>query len=97
MRQIRICPAETTPMLRRTTLFAVCAAAFAMATPNASAEVMRAGGTGSAQGLLQRLGEAFGAAHPEHTLEIVPGLGSSGGITAVSEGVLDLSVSSRVL
>lgn len=63
----------------------------------AQAQTLRVGGTGAAAGMMKMLGEAFSVAHPGVRLDMVPSLGSSGGITAVRDGVLDLAVSSREL
>lgn len=64
---------------------------------HAFAEEMKVGGTGAAHGLMERLGEAFGASHPGDQVAVVPGLGSSGGIAALAEGVLQVAVSGRDL
>ncbi len=63
----------------------------------ALSEEMKVGGTGAAQGLLLRLSEAFKEAAPGDNIEVVSGLGSSGGISAVAEGALQFSVSGRTL
>ncbi|MGB8397558.1 substrate-binding domain-containing protein [Bradyrhizobium sp.] len=63
----------------------------------AQADEVRFGGTGAAQGIMLILGKAFSAVHPGDALEVVSGLGSSGGIAAVAEGALMLSVSGRPL
>ena len=63
----------------------------------ASADEMRVGGTGAAHGLMERLGAAFSASHPGDTIEVVPGLGSTGGISALADGVLQIAVSGRTL
>jgi len=60
------------------------------------AEPFRVGGTGSAIGLLQQFGAAFGQATNIKVL-VVPSLGSTGGIRAVAEHKLDISVSGRPL
>jgi phosphate transport system substrate-binding protein len=73
------------------------AIAFWAANGIAHAEVIRVGGTGAAQGILHILGEAFSAGNPGHTVEVVPGLGSSGGIAAAADGALTLAVTSRAL
>ena len=63
---------------------------------SAAAEVLRVGGTGAATEMLKVLGEAY-AAHSEHRLEVIPSLGSSGGIRALADGAIALSVSGRPL
>lgn len=84
-------------MLHGVALAAAGAALLLVGAGAAGADELKVGGMGAAQGLLQRLGEAFAARHPEDAVEVVPGLGSSGGISAVAEGVLHLSVSGRPL
>lgn len=59
--------------------------------------VVRVGGTGSATELFNKLNEAFKASHPGHSLSVVPSLGSTGGILAVRDGALDLSIAARHL
>lgn len=84
----------------RATTFAVSASVvlgFGLPTA-ASGEpgTLRVGGTGAAKGALERLGAAF-QAETGIPIEIVQNLGSSGGIRALADGVLDLSVSGRPL
>jgi len=61
------------------------------------AEALRMGGTGSGLELLRKLGEAYIADRPDVTVEIVPSLGTSGGLTALAEGAIDLAVAARPL
>ncbi|MDP3693226.1 substrate-binding domain-containing protein [Bradyrhizobium sp.] len=61
------------------------------------AESLRAGGTGAALETLRRLGTAFATFEPDTRIEVVDGLGSSGGIAAVAAGAIDFSVSGRPL
>ncbi len=70
--------------------------ASAISTAAVAAETLRVGGTGGAFGLLQRLGDAFNAASGIKVVN-VPSLGSSGGIRAVAENKIDISVSGRPL
>ncbi len=70
---------------------------FASAAPVSAAEKLRMGGTGSATVLMKRLGAAFIASEPDTTVEVIPGLGSSGGIAATRDGALDISISARPL
>ena len=64
----------------------------AFTTPVA-AETLRAGGVGAATKLLPILFEKFDDARTE----VIPSLGSSGGLRALSEGALDLAVTGRPL
>lgn len=61
------------------------------------AETLRIGGTGSATALMERLGAAFEAKETDTTVDVIRGLGSSGGIAAVQDNVLDLAISARPL
>ncbi len=58
---------------------------------------LKIGGTGAGLAGMDRLAAAFGEHHPEMTIEIVRGLGSSGGIKALLADAIDFSVSSRDL
>jgi len=66
------------------------------ATP-AHGETLRTGGTGAAVGVLEQLGKAFSTRNPDISLAVVPGLGSSGAISAVIDGALDFAVAGRPL
>jgi phosphate transport system substrate-binding protein len=72
-------------------------AALAASGVGAHAETLRVAGTGSALETLQRLGAAFTRIEPDTRLEVIGGLGSSGGIKAVASGAIDFSVSGRPL
>lgn len=61
------------------------------------AEVLRIGGTGAGLQLLKRIGEAYAVTAPGVSLEIVPSLGTSGGIQALADGAIDIGVASRPL
>lgn len=76
--------------------FAAGVAMLLAASPS-DAGAVRIGGTGAALGGMKLLAEAFGARHPETRVEIVLGLGSSGGIKAVLAGAVDIAVAARPL
>jgi phosphate transport system substrate-binding protein len=57
-------------------------------------ESLRIGGVGGALGTMHRLNEPFAAA-TGIKLEIIPSLGSSGGLKALQAGMLDVAVSGR--
>jgi phosphate transport system substrate-binding protein len=58
---------------------------------------IRITGTGSAIGLLERVGRAFEQAHPGRRVLLLPSLGSAGAIRAVAAGALDMGLSGRAL
>ncbi len=58
-------------------------------------EPVRVSGTGGAIGGMKLLGEAFGKKHPGVKVNVLPSLGSTGGIKAVAAGKLDFAVSAR--
>ena len=70
-------------------MFVLCSAA--------NAETLRIGGTGVALGGMTLLGDAFQKQNPGTTIEVLPSLGSSGGVKALIAGAIDLSVTSRPL
>jgi phosphate transport system substrate-binding protein len=63
---------------------------------SAAADSIRVGGTGSATEMIRFLAAKF-AAVEELQVEIIPSLGSTGGIRAVEAGKLDIAVSGRSL
>lgn len=79
--------------------FAV-AAIFVMiwtAPADAAAETLKIGGTGGDLGTMRQLGDAFEILHPDVTIDVLPSLGSGGGIRAILAGAIDLSISGRTL
>jgi phosphate transport system substrate-binding protein len=67
------------------------------ASPFAHANKLRIGGTGAALGTMRILADAFMRNHPSTSIEILPSLGSGGGIKALAAGSINLAVSSREL
>ena len=68
-----------------------------IATAPAMAGTLKIGGTGAALGGMTLLGEAYEERYPGEDVEIVTGLGSSGGVRAVLAGIVDIGVASRPL
>lgn len=62
-----------------------------------AASTVRAGGTGSATELLDRISQALKKLHSDFELTVVPGLGSSGGLLATRDNALEFAVISRRL
>lgn len=67
-----------------------------MAWASASGETLRIGGTGAVTVLLGQMGTAF-SADTGVALEVIPGLGTSGAISAVADGKLGAAFSGRPL
>lgn len=66
--------------------------------PNAFAEdVIKIGGTGHAIGSMKLLGEAFERSQQNIKIQVVPRIGISDNIKAVSKGILDIGLLSRPL
>ena len=64
--------------------------------PAVAAETVRVGGTGSINEMVKSLAPVF-LAETGMAVEVIPSLGSSGGIRAAADGVLDLCISGRPL
>jgi phosphate transport system substrate-binding protein len=71
-----------------TALFGICS--------TASADAIKIGGAGAATEMIRFLGGKFAALHPDQ-LEVVPSLGSTGGLRAVQAGMLDIAIAGRAL
>lgn len=69
----------------------------ALCAPSQGREVVRVGGTGAGSGALQALAEAYERRHPDHRVQVLPSIGSSGGIRAVIDGKLEVGCASRPL
>ena len=59
-------------------------------TAQAAETRLRIGGTGAALGVMSRLAAAFAEQEPGVAVEVLPSLGSSGGIRALGEGAIDI-------
>lgn len=71
---------------------------FGAAAPDACAQALRIGGTGSGLGTARLLGEAFAKEDSSHAAPtIVPNLGSTGGLRALQAGAIDIALISRPL
>jgi len=78
---------------------ALLALACAVAAPSVAVaqQPVRVGGTGSAVAAMARLGDAAATEDPGIRVQVLPSLGSTGAIRAVSDGALDVGVSGRTL
>jgi phosphate transport system substrate-binding protein len=70
----------------------VTGAAFA-----SSKETLMIAGTGSSIGAMKLMAKGFQKKHPNVTVEVLPSIGSTGGIKAVQDGKIDIGLSSRHL
>jgi phosphate transport system substrate-binding protein len=67
-----------------------------LAGTDSAAATLRLGGTGSASEMLRQVGAEFTAASGVK-IEVVPSLGSTGAIRALTDGLLDMAVPARPL
>lgn len=75
--------------------FAALVLAFAgllASTAHGLGETLRVGGTGAALGTMKMLSGPFAAAHPGVEVDVLPSLGSGGGVRALGKGVVDVAV-----
>ena len=87
------------PLRQRLHGFAAAALLCCASLPpvQAAAEVLRAGGTGAALGTMRVLADAMKKRDPQFTLELVPNLGSGGGLKALDRGLIHFALISRPL
>ncbi len=76
---------------------AVLAMLIASGSRSLAAETIRISGTGGAMDTMRILGEAFRKGNPGVRVEMLPGMGSGGGIKAVLAGRLEIGLSARAL
>ncbi len=60
-------------------------------------DVIKIGGTGSGLGVMKLLGGAYIKNNPRTRVQVMPNLGSSGGIRGVEKDILDIGISARPL
>src|SRR6187399_1223876 len=63
----------------------------------AAGPALRIGGTGMALAAMRHVGDRFRALHPGATVQILPSLGTGGGLSAVMAGAVDLALLARPL
>lgn len=83
-------------MMRSSRLFIVITAIF-LNVSGAKAEEIVISGSGIALATVERLGESLTANHPGIVINLLPSMGSVGGIRALRDSVIDLSISARSL
>lgn len=72
-------------------------ALLALSPSTARAETVRAGGTGAGLALMKLLGEQVSAAHSDTRTEVLPSLGTQGGLRALNEGAIHIAITLRSL
>jgi phosphate transport system substrate-binding protein len=104
MRSIDPVPREETiaeAVRRRAILVQAVAAAFttlplfAHHSSAAASTQLRIGGTGMALATMRQIGSAFTGTNPDAVVKVLPSLGTSGGLSAVAAGAIELAVSAR--
>ena len=65
--------------------------------PVLAKESVQIGGTGNALGVMKLLGAAYEKNHPTVHIEVLPSMGTTGGIKAVLDGAIDLAIAGRSL
>lgn len=84
-------------LARSVITFALLVSSCLIPMQTAHAQSLRLGGTGGGLGTMHLLGAALTAADPRFALEIVPNLGSSGGLKALARDAVQIAVISRPL
>ena len=83
--------------VRHVPFFAVFAALVACAPVLVAAETLKIGGTGSGLPTMALLAAEFSRVASDVSVIIVPNLGSSGGLKALRDGVIDIAITSRAM
>lgn len=65
--------------------------------PAVRADTVRLGGTGSGLGVVKLLAQAYAKTDPSFQLDVVPNLGSTGGVKSLIQGSIQIAVTSRPL
>lgn len=90
MRYDRHLPAAVLPLVS-------LLACLAVPNPAHAGETIRIGGTGAALGAMRVLGAEIQKQAPDTRVEVLASLGSTGGIEALAEGVIDVALAARKL
>jgi phosphate transport system substrate-binding protein len=80
---------------RRCVAFAASSAWLGQSVAAAQASQVRLGGTGSATGIAQLLGQGLARTQVGFGFDVLPALGSPGGISALLDGKLDVALANR--
>ena len=88
------------PSSRRYTLARgalVCAAMASSRPVRAAGAIVRIGGTGSALAVIRAVAESYRSVDPAVEIQVLPSLGSNGGLRALQAGAIDLALATRAL
>lgn len=85
------------PPTSRFVLAAGLALCFPASMACADDGIVRIGGTGMALAAMQQLGDSLSATDRQVRVEVLPSLGTPGGLRALSEGAIDVAVAGRPL
>src|SRR5690348_7534409 len=66
-------------------------------TPSREPGRIRIGGTGMALATMRRIADALVAGDPDIAIDILPSLGTGGGVSAAAAGAIDVALSARQL
>ncbi|MDH3596027.1 MAG: substrate-binding domain-containing protein [Rhodospirillales bacterium] len=83
--------------MRAWAVLPILAAAYLASPAAVQAETLTIGGTGAALGTMRALAERFVEQNPEARIDVLPSLGSGGGIRALLGGDLNIALSARPL
>ena len=83
------------PAVQRLRALLMICAGLCLPVAASATETVRISGTGSGVGGMKLLGDAFMAANPDVKVDVLPAPGSSGGISALIAGALEVAVSNR--
>jgi phosphate transport system substrate-binding protein len=90
-------PAAPRPISRRAILADGALLATGASQPARAGAPIRIGGTGSALAAIGLLAERYREENPEAVVQVLPSLGTTGGIRALQAGAIDLALTARLL
>lgn len=82
---------------RATAFAASCLVAAVLWNGATAATTLRIGGTGSGLAAMRAIGESLAADDPDFHAEVLPSMGTTGGLQALKEGAIGLAIAARRL